>query len=137
MNTAALAPYEAQAARALQSLANRTNTPALDEFLLQLFAMAGDLEQIVVCEFTDERIRITANQRILHELAMPRAKSIIRMVCARLAVRCEEWTHQPISPYGDDVSVEIASEETPFDKRPFLVAFENTPVQQMISIELL
>jgi hypothetical protein len=131
MNTIALAPYEAQAATALQGLANRIDTPALDEFILQLISMAGDLEQGINCEFTDERIRITVNQRLLHELELPRGKSILRMVCARLAVQCEEWTNQPVKPYGDQVSVEMPSE-----KRPFLIAFENTPVQQMIAIEL-
>jgi hypothetical protein len=132
MNAIALAPYEAQAAKALQTLAHRVDTPAIDDFIMQLFKMASDLEQIVSCEFTDKRIRITANQRILHELELPRAKSILRMVCARLAVRCAEWTNQTVSPFSDQVSVEIPSE-----KRPYLVAFENTPVQQMMVIELL
>ena len=130
MKTAETISFDAQAASALQFLADRIDTPTLDGFIERLFALAAELE-CITCRYAEERIRIDSKDRVLHEMAFPRSKSALRMVCARLAVLCKEWSNENVNPYGDHLSVHVPSE-----KHAFVVTFENTPAQQSITIEL-
>jgi hypothetical protein len=68
---------------------------------------------------------------ILQRADIPRAKTKLRMICARLSVRCAEWSKRPVSPYGDSIEVVFPPTEALFKVR-----FENTTAAQAIAIEI-
>ena len=118
--------FEADARRCL---AGGFDTQKADDFLDRLFELAATFGS-VHCTLANERImRIQSRNTELHELEIPRAKTKLRMLCARLAVRCGEWADRKLAPYGD--VVEFAYPPT---KKSFTVRFENTTATQAFAI---
>jgi hypothetical protein len=115
----------------LGRLADGLDTQKADDFLDQLFGLAGRLGSINCSLRGDATLRLESCGAVLQDAEIPRAKTKIRMVCARLAVRCGEWSKQSVAPYGD--VVEIAY--TPTNQR-FKIRFENTTSAQEIAIEI-
>jgi len=131
MNTHPTIASDSHAASALLCLANPLDTPALDGFIGRLFSLSQDYDGIYL-RIENQSVSIDSNNRVLHAIELPRAKSVFRLIGARLAVLCAEWTKTSVDPYGDDLTVHLPSE-----KHPFLVAFQNTTAHQWIKIELL
>jgi hypothetical protein len=109
--------------------------PDITGFVDQLFHVAGE-RGALACVFDGEpRLLFSAPQPmhatyiVEHELA----RTILRMICARLGVLCKERTGTDISPYGakavivDDVQ----------DRKRWKVTFTNTPQRQEFLIEAL
>jgi hypothetical protein len=117
-------------AEALRCLAGGINTQKADAFLdllLELAAASGS----VTCTLANERVlRLEVRDTALLEVEIPLAKTKVRMLCARLAVRCGEWGGRKISPYGDLVEIQVPSTE-----RFFKVCFENSTHAQAITVE--
>jgi hypothetical protein len=109
---------------ALPSLAERVDVHKFDQFLDRLFVLAGELGRIH-CTWSNDTIRVQEQ-----ELKVPRARMILRMLCARPAARTSQWSGQDVSPYGD--SVEFVFLPT---KVALKVTFENTSSSQKITIE--
>jgi len=59
------------------------------------------------------------------------ARSILRMICARLGVLCKERTTTDISPYGDKAVLDYDVQE----QKRFSISFTNTPERQEFLIE--
>src|SRR5437879_6094759 len=105
---------------AIQCLVNGLNTQGIDDFLDRLFSLAGKLGNVTCSLLGDRIIRLQSHDVVLQAVEAPRAKSKLRMVCARLAVRCGEWCNRKVSPYGDTVEFEL-----PRSKQFCKVEFEN------------
>jgi hypothetical protein len=59
------------------------------------------------------------------------ARSVLRMICARLAVICNERTATDISPYGDKADLDYDVQ----DHKHWSISFTNTPDRQEFLIE--
>ena len=114
----------------LHGLADGIDTQKLDAFLDQAFELVGAVGTVVCTLMNDRVLRLQSRETILQELEMPLAKTKLRMLCARLAVRCSEWSHREVSPYGDVVDVEF-----PLTNQRCKVSFENTPASQKFVLE--
>ena len=128
MNAVTAKTKEQQASDALRCLADGVDTKKVDDFLDQLFQLAERLGS-VTCALVDDQLCLQTHNVILDTLNIERAKSSLRMVCARLAVRCSESAKRKVSAYGDVVEFEYSPA-----KRLIEVRFENTTVLQQISI---
>ena len=118
-------------ASSLQALADGVDTNKIDQCLDQFFELSARFGN-VQCLLADEGVlRLQSRERLLQEVKMVRAKATLRMMCARLAVRCGEWTGKKIAPYGDFAEVEI-----PEARQHFKICFENTTARQEIAIEV-
>jgi hypothetical protein len=64
------------------------------------------------------------------EVKLPRAKSVLRLINARLAVRASNWAKKQVSPYGDHVEFAV-----PRSELLCKLDFENTPDVQRFEIK--
>jgi hypothetical protein len=115
----------------LKSIAGGLDTQKIDDFLDQLFELAGRFGSITCNLHGEGVLRLQSRGSVLQEAEIPRAKSKLRMLCARLAVRCGEWSNRPVAPYGD-----MAELVFPPTKQVCKVRFENTTAVQEIAIEI-
>jgi hypothetical protein len=121
---------DSEASELLRRLATGVDTEILDGFIEDLLTLAVKLTKIK-CGLADvSSLRLESENVILHEMTLPRAKTKLRMLCARLAVRCAAWSGRQVSPYGDAVDFEV-----PGHGRAFKVRFENTAEFQRFAIE--
>ncbi len=116
---------------AVRCLGDGLDTPRMDDFLDQMFDLASERGHAAISLLTGGLIlRVESKNLMLLDLEVPRAKTKLRMLCARLAVRCAAWANREFSPYGDTVEF-----EHPTAKRTCKVSFENTTGTQKFSIE--
>jgi hypothetical protein len=114
-------------------------SPNILGFMEQLFSLAAE-SGTVVCDYHGEgvlRFSIghkgmpggTANPSACF-LNHQAAKSIVRMLCARLGAICQQQTGKPISFYGDsaDIDYDVSGH------RRWTISFINTPEQQKFAI---
>ncbi len=122
--------------------------PDITGFVDQLFRVAA-ASGTVACVFDgDKKLRFFARpSRIPVKALAPSpaqlqatcivehvvARTILRMICARLGVICKERTATEISPYGDKAVMEYDVQ----DHRRWSVTFTNTPERQEFLIEAL
>ena len=121
-------------------LAN-ARAPDITGFVDQLFHVAAKTGA-VACVFNgDNRLRFSAystQSRMMdpapgtmciveHEAA----RSVLRMICARLGVICKDCTAAGISPYGDKAVLDYDVN----DQKRWSVSFTNTPERQEFLIE--
>ncbi len=112
-----------------RALADGMDTQKADAFIDILFDHAGKYGSVTLT--LSGGLILKSPLVISLPADIPRAKTKMRMICARLAVRCAEWSNRPVSPYGG--SIEIVFPPT---KVRFRVQFENTTASQQISIEV-
>lgn len=123
-------------------------------FVDELLVMASQVGKIS-CTFLGERsLRFQVQDQPSWELQLDRAKSKLRMLCARLGVLCNETGSSDVSIYGgkglirkemaDRVNNTPAANRSPLrpsQQRPDLVTwevvFQNTPSAQEFTISLL
>ncbi|MCI0640815.1 MAG: hypothetical protein L0Y72_18270 [Gemmataceae bacterium] len=72
----------------------------------------------------------------LHQVNLKRAKTKLRMLCARLAARCSDWSGKSVSPYGDSIDIEVPSinPHTTNEATRCHVDFKNTADAQWIAV---
>lgn len=120
--------------------------PDITGFVDQLFQVAAETGT-VACDFNgDKKLRFFVRPTETHLKGLaPRpaqtpptcfveheaARSVLRMICARLGVICKERTALDISLYGDKAVLDY---EVPDQKR-WSVSFTNTPDRQEFLIE--
>lgn len=134
----------------IQELSDRyladARAPDITGFVDQLFHVAAETGT-VACVFNgDKRLRFfvrPAQVRVMGLAPTPvqaqptciveheAARSVLRMICARLGVICKEHTATDISPYGDKAVMEYDVQ----DHRRWSVSFTNTPDRQEFLIE--
>jgi hypothetical protein len=130
MKTATDPQKQSLEAEWLRCLGQGTDTRRLDDAIAQLFHLAGEWGTIS-CSFAGgNMVRLESAERLIHELEVPRAKTKMRMLCARLGVQCGQWAGQTVSLYGDEIAF-----QNPDTQRPYKVIFQNSPARQHITIE--
>ena len=105
----------------LQRLGERVDAQRIDDFLDEIFRQIGTLKRISCTLTPDAELLVKAHDGPVAAVHLPRAKNVLRLMCARLAVRSAEWAKREVSPYGDSVAVEL-----PDLPLPCKVSFENT-----------
>jgi [acyl-carrier-protein] S-malonyltransferase len=121
---------EAFASLCQHSLAAGLDTRKMDDFLEHLLELVGESGSVSVTLADESILRIEADGGVVHDTSVPRAKTKLRTLCARLAVRCSEWSRREVSPYG-----EVAQLGLPGGKKTWTVRFHNTNDAVMIKIE--
>jgi hypothetical protein len=114
----------------LHALAAGVDVNKMDAFLDDVFETAARCRNVACCLGKQESLRLESDGAVLQEEMFLRAKTMLRMLCARLAVRCGEWAGRDVSPYGDVVEFEHAS-----SKRRCRVSFQNTSASQRFEVE--
>src|SRR5690242_13771966 len=89
------------AADMIRCLADGVDIDRIDRFLDLLFVLAAKTGSVTCAVVGQDAVRIQCHDATSGEFEMPRAMSKIRMVCARLALRCTEWCNRQINAYGD------------------------------------
>jgi hypothetical protein len=102
------------------------NTSRLDEYLDYLFELAA-MHGPLTCECQEDRIQVkTAKEQIL-DREIPRAKTKVRLLCARLEKRASDTRGDVSSMETDEIVFNLA-------EHAFAVAVSNTAAMQRISI---
>ena len=127
-------------------LAN-ARAPDITGFVDQLFHVAADTGAVACVYDGEKRLRFCVRPTRIRMMALPTpaqlqvaciveheaARSVLRMICARLGVICKERTATDISPYGDKAVMEYDVADHPRWK----ISFTNTPERQEFLIEAL
>lgn len=130
MSTIARPHQQSVAFELLSRLMAGMDPVSTDNFIDDLLTLAANLNH-VRCGFVDDSsLRLDLGDGIFCEAAIPRAKTKLRMVCARLASRCANWSNRLVSPYGD-----IVDFNAPGHQQGFKVSFENTSDAQWFLVE--
>jgi len=128
-------------------LAN-ARAPDIPGFVDQLFQVAAETGTVAGVFEGDQRLRffvrptparvrgraptpVPAQPTCIVE--HPAARSVLRMICARLGVLCKERTATDLSPYGDKVVMEYDIQ----DPGRWSISYTNTPERQEFFIEAL
>src|SRR5271169_2032372 len=106
MNNFSLVQKSALASK-LHRLSKRADIKVVDgvfDEILKQITSGGS----VSCTLADDsKLCLHANDETIAIVQVDRAKSVLRMMCARLAVRCSEWANRIVSPHGDHVEFEL------------------------------
>jgi hypothetical protein len=113
--------------RKLQRFSDHIDTEAMDSFLDEALEHLGELSSVSCALANESSLCLRCQGEILAQVTVPRARSVLRVILARLSTRCSEWAKRDVSPYGDDVEFELPSK-----KLQCRVHFENTPDVQCL-----
>ena len=113
----------------LQRLTKGVDTKVLDDLLDELLSRIGEFNEIAGTVDEAGDLCFQSHGEMVAQVHLPRAKSIFRVLLARLSVRCSEWANREISPYGDHIQFEL-----PPNKLPCEVVFQNTTDAQRFEI---
>jgi DNA-binding transcriptional ArsR family regulator len=114
------------------SLVNRPNIDVVG-FVDHLLSFASELGSLS-CTLQGSRIlKFGSRGRPLGEIELPQARTILRVLCARLSVLCREQTGQEVSPYGDEA--EFGYVLTNGKRFHLAVSFKNTTDDQEFIIQ--
>jgi hypothetical protein len=98
-------------------------------FIDQLLECATHLGEIRCCLATEQSLRFQLGDQAC-EVRLDAARGKLRMLCARLAVRCQETAGNAVSPYGGAGT--ITAPQTHADG--WTVRFKNTPDEQQFTV---
>jgi hypothetical protein len=113
----------------LRKLAKELDAKAVDEVFDELLNQVHELA-CVSCTLEDSSVCLRSSDRLLAKVKSPHAKGILRLMCARLSVRCSEWANRRVSPYGDSVELEL-----PAKTLRCHISYENTPGLQRFEFQ--
>src|SRR5437870_1849521 len=104
-----------------RNLAGGVTPERVDSFLDTILGLAVELGRVTCTIVNEDTLQVKAGDTPLFETPISRAKTKLRMVCARLAVRGQAWAGHEVSPYGDVLEL-----EEPRSKQLCKISFENT-----------
>ncbi len=113
----------------LKRLSKRVSIKSVDALFDEMLAQIPLLRKIVCTQSCDTCIVLNVGVDEVAKVDVDRARSVLRMMCARLAVRCSEWASKEVSPHGGHVEF-----LTPRSNLPCIVEFKNSPESQTIEI---
>jgi hypothetical protein len=113
----------------LQRFSDGVDVQKIDDVFDEIFAQLGAVKSISCTLSASSSLLIQADAAPLAEVCVPRAKNVLRLMCARLAVRCSEWAQREASPYHDSIEF-----ERPDLRLSCRVRLENTPEVQRFEI---
>lgn len=114
----------------LKTLKNGFDLQRADAFLDELFGLLSAGGHLVCAADDPKKIRVWSDGIVLGGSVIPLARSKMRSLCARLAIRCGEWAGLNISIYGDAVEF-----DHPNTNQRFKVWFVNRPGEIRIEIK--
>src|SRR5262245_19111659 len=85
--------------------------PTIVSLVDELLMSAVDFGSLRGILLSQHALGILTREKLLSEIRLPQAKSILRMMCARLAKVIQERSGQEFEPYGNDA--EFETELTP------------------------
>ena len=114
----------------MKALKNGLDPERADALLDEIIRLTDEHGK-VNCTVVDNRIlSVQSGDTILCETPIRLVKSKLRTLCARLAVRCQEWSGRDVSLYGDELEF-----EHPGLHQRCKVRFENRPGCQRFEVE--
>jgi hypothetical protein len=114
----------------LKALETGLDPQRADAFLEELLGLLGTCGHLL-CTVVDKRhLQVRSPDGILCEATLRLATSKLRSLCARLAVRCREWSGRDVALHGDDIELEY-----PKTRQRCRIRFENKPGSQRIELE--
>ena len=121
----------------LRRLCKRVDTKVVDAVFDEIFWQLDKLKSVSCILTNATGLCLQSRNELVAEVNLPRAKTVLRLMCARLAVRMSEAAKREVSPYDDLVESEMprARFELRGAKLLCRVRFENTPDVQRIEIE--
>jgi hypothetical protein len=114
----------------LQRLGKRVDNKVVDGVFDEILKQIASLRSVSCTLADDSSLCLQVDDVPLVTVKVDRAKSVLRMMLARLSVRCSEWAGREVSPYGDHVELAL-----PVNKLPCKVEFTNTPAVQRFEIK--
>src|SRR5438445_2733070 len=98
----------------LRRLSKRVDTKVVDDILDEILHQIAELKS-VSCALAEEGsgLCLRSQDGSVAEVALPRAKTVLRLLCARLAVRSAEWAGREVSLYGDDGELQLPNLRRP------------------------
>jgi hypothetical protein len=115
----------------VQRLGERVDIKRVDGVLDEILKQIVNLKCVTCMLADDSSLCLQAGDETVATVKMDRAKSVLRMMCARLSVLCSKWAKREVSPYGDHVELVL-----PLSKLSCKVDFQNTPDVQRIGIQV-
>src|ERR1700687_3070161 len=113
----------------LRRLSQRAHVEVMDVVFDEILAQIGILKNVSCTLAGESCLCLQSQDDLVAKVKLPRAKSVLRVLCARLSVRCAEWAKKDVSPYGDQVEFEL-----PATNLACKVSFENSPTAQQFEI---
>jgi hypothetical protein len=101
-------------------------------FIDEILDLVADVGEIKCTLAGDEKLRFQVGDGPACEVPLGRARSKLRMLCARLGVVCQEHNGGPVNLYGDEATLELRSPTRDGGKRH--VRFKNTMHQHEFTI---
>jgi hypothetical protein len=117
----------------IQDYLSRSKNIRVVEFVDRLLELTSELGHLNCTLGEGQTLIFATAGRPLYRAVMTRAKTILRVMCARLSVICSERTGQEASPYGDEAEFEF--EPVPQKRFQVTVWFKNTPAHQEFDIQ--
>jgi hypothetical protein len=114
----------------IKDLAHGFDPERADAFLDEMFALLGAYGSLTCTVVENRNLRVQSNDIILGEAPIRLAPVKLSSLCARLAVRCQEWSGQELSLHGDTIEF-----DHPITKQRCKVYFENSAGRQAIALE--
>lgn len=114
----------------MQALETGLDPQRADAFLDELLVLLGTYGHLICTVVEYRNLRVQCHEEILCETPIRLAPSKLRSLCARLAVRCREWSGREIPLYGDEVEF-----DHPGTKKRCKVRFQNEAGAQSIEME--
>jgi hypothetical protein len=115
----------------LQRLGKRVDIKVVDGVFDEILKHIPTLKSVSCTLVGDSSLCLRAGGKPVASVKVGRARSVLRMMCARLSVRCSEWANREVSPHGDHVEFDLAVNELPCK-----VDFENTPDVQRFELRI-
>jgi hypothetical protein len=113
-------------AKTAHCLGDGVDTSRLDEFLDYLFELAT-MHSPLICECKEDRIHVQTGDEPVLDRAIPRAKTKMRLLCARFEKRASDARGEALSPKTDGTVFDLG-------EGSYTVTVHNTTELQRISI---
>ncbi|HEX3148437.1 MAG TPA: serine/threonine-protein kinase [Gemmataceae bacterium] len=118
----------------LKKLDREVDVQTVEDFLDEIFNEITEWRSVTCTLSGDSRLSLSAHRSTSTQETIPdrpsplvdvkvrRARTVLRLLCARLSTKCAAWTQQEVSPYGDKIDFVLPDKGVPCH-----VSFVNTP----------
>jgi hypothetical protein len=79
----------------------------VDDVFDEAFRQLGSVDRVACSLLNESTLLLESDNGLRIEIPVRRAKGILRLMCARLAVRASEWARREVSPYGDSIVFDL------------------------------
>jgi hypothetical protein len=101
----------------------------VDDVFDEAFRQLGSVDRVACSLLNESTLLLESDNGLRIEIPVRRAKGILRLMCARLAVRASEWARREVSPYGDSIVFDLVKSGL-----RCAICFPNTPDVQKLEM---